>query len=289
MLNLLDARQEFIKFLKEKGRAQATIIAYGKDIEQLVTFLQKQGKALPNEVQLPDLKAFTAKLFKEEYTPKSVSRKINSIKTFFRFLKDREEIGEDPAGGLEHPKFEIKPPRILSKMEYRALRDACRNDARTYAVVETLLQSGVRISELANIRLGDIKFSNGKVGELFVRAQGNQPARTVPLNPAAQKAIKGYLEVRPESKGDYLFITKTGNPFLVRNIRATLDRYFKLAGIPNTKVNDLRHTFVAHHIQRGANLVVLSRIVGHKRLSTTERYLQYVERPQEEIKELEEL
>ena len=82
----------------------------------------------------------------------------------------------------------------------------------------------------------------------------------------------------------HLFITKTGNSLLVRNIRSTINRYFNLAGVENAKVNDLRHTFVAHHLSMGVNLLHLSKIAGHKRVSTTERYLQYIEREVEDEK-----
>jgi len=98
-------------------------------------------------------------------------------------------------------------------------------------------------------------------------------------------------EERNNVKGsEYLFVTKTGNPLLIRNIRSTIDRYFRLAGVENAKVNDLRHTFVAHHLAAGVSIIFLSRVAGHKRISTTERYLQYVQRAGDQEKtELETL
>ena len=87
-----------------------------------------------------------------------------------------------------------------------------------------------------------------------------------------------------ETKNDHLFITKTGNPLLVRNIRATIDRYFKLAGIEHATVNDLRHTFVVTHLLQGASLTMISKIAGHKRISTTEKYLNYIQRDNKEEK-----
>ncbi len=84
------------------------------------------------------------------------------------------------------------------------------------------------------------------------------------------------MEIRPSTQDAHLFVTKTGRQFLVRNIRDAVERYFKKAGIENVKINDLRHTFVAHHLKQGVSLVFLSKVLGHKRLSSTERYLQYV-------------
>lgn len=270
-VELLSAREQFIKYLKESGRAHATILAYSKDIEQVVSFVKDAGKKNVSEVKKEDLKAFLKKLSGEGYTPKSLSRKINSIKTFYRFLKNNNFVTINPAAEINHPKYEIKPPRILSRMEYRALRDACRGDTRTYAIVELFLQTGIRIGELANIKLADIKEN-----EVVITTQEKHPERAVPLNKAVKKAVDKWLSIRPDSQNEALFVTKTGNPLLIRNIRTTIDRYYKLAGIQKAKVNDLRHTFIAHHLAAGASLTVISRLVGHRRLATTEKYLELI-------------
>lgn len=290
MANLRKAHTDFVEFLGKEDRSQATILAYGTDIRQLIDFVEKHGgKADPQELAYEDLQGFLASL-EGEYTKKSISRKINSIRTFFRFLKDTRLVIEDPAARLTHPKFEIKPPRILSQMEYRALRDVCREDKRMYAIVEILLQTGIRIGELRQIHLGDVHYANdGGKGVLLIRDAHRRPAREVPLNQAAQKAIKDYLEVRPESDQDFLFVTRPGNPYLIRNIRAAMNRYFKRGGVTGATVNDLRHTFIANHLSRGADVAYISKLVGHKRLTSTEKYLEYVERPEEETRELEEL
>ncbi|HCM37156.1 MAG: Tyrosine recombinase XerC [Candidatus Gottesmanbacteria bacterium GW2011_GWB1_43_11] len=270
-LDLIQAHTQFVEFLTSRKRARATIVAYGKDIDQLVAFLRDMGKKEIVEITRDELTAFLTKLGKDGYTPKSVSRKINSIKTFYRFLKTQNQIQADPATDISHPKYEVKPPRILSKVEYRALRDACREDARISAIVELFLQTGVRIGELANLQLTDVKDS-----ELFIASQESHAARTVPLNKAAKLAIDRYLSSRPKTQNKTLFVTKTGRPLLIRNIRTAIDRYFKLAGIENAKVNDLRHTFIAHHLMSGTPLTVISKLVGHKRLSTTEKYLEFI-------------
>ena len=285
-----DAHKKFIDHLNSQSRSSATVLAYGKDIEQLKDFLSDLKKNHVTEIVTKDLQAFMAKLQKEGYTPKSISRKTNSTKTFFRFLKINEFVTDDPAVLLEHPKFEMKPPRILNKMEYRALRDAARDDTRISAIIELLLQTGIRIGELSKLKTNDVKYSNtGKPGELSVPAGESYPERTVPLNKAAEAALKKYIEVRPKTKEDTLFVTKTGRPLLVRNIRTAIDRYFRIAGIRNAKVNDLRHTFVAHHLMSGTSLVLVSKLAGHKRLATTEKYLNLIEGRLEEPIKLNEL
>ncbi len=270
-IKLVDASSQFKSFLKDKGHSTSTIVAYGKDIEQLVGFLNELERQHVHDVSKEDIEAFLAKMNNDGYTPKSISRKINSTRTFYRFLKINEFITDDPSLLVAHPKYQLAPPRILTPTEYRALRDAARNDARMSAIIELLLQTGIRIGELTALRLSDIQKES-----LHIPAMEKHGERLVPLNKRAQEALKRYLDIRPKVTEDHLFITKSGKPFLIRNIRTSVERYFRLAEIKNAKVNDLRHTFVAHHLKHGASIVLLSKILGHKRLSTTERYLEYV-------------
>src|SRR3990167_8599004 len=194
MKKLREAHKEFIEHLKSKKRTTSTVLAYGKDIEQLIEFLDELKKAHVHEVKAEDIRSFFAKLQSKGYTPKSLSRKLNSTKTFFRFMKIQEVITDDPASVVDHPKFETKAPRILSPIEYRALRDAARDDARIAAIIEILLQTGIRIGELANLRTDDIFFGeDSKEGHLYVRPQENRSERTVPLNKTAESALKRYL------------------------------------------------------------------------------------------------
>ena len=266
-----DAHKQFTEYLAGKKHSSATILAYGKDIEQLAEFLAVLDKHNVHEISQDDLQAFMVKLSSDGYTPKSVSRKLNSTRTFYRFLKVTEVITDDPSLMVSHPRYELAPPRILKPTEYRALRDAARNDTRMFAIIELLLQTGIRIGELANLRISDIQGDT-----LNIRAQEKHEVRVVPLNKPAKEALNKYLKIRPQVESDHIFVTKSGKPFLVRNIRTAIERYFRLAEIENAKVNDLRHTFVAHHLKHGVSIVLLSKILGHKRISTTERYLEYV-------------
>lgn len=270
-VDIKDAHKEFKKYLSENKRSASTIVAYGKDIEQLVDFLKELSKNHIHEVTKEDLEAFLAKMTKNGYTPKSISRKLNSTRTFYRFLKVNEYVTDDPSLLVAHPTYQLAPPRILTPTEYRALRDAARNDHRMFAIIELLLQTGIRIGELAALKLFDIQKA-----ELHIAPYEKHEERMVPLNSRAQEALNKYLEKRPKASSEHLFITKSGKPFLIRNIRTAVERYFRLAEIKNAKVNDLRHTFVAHHLKHGVSLVIISKVLGHKRISTTERYLEYV-------------
>ena len=243
---------------------------------------KRNSRAKIEKVEKSHLEDFLKKLETEGYTKKSISRKINSMKTFFRFLKVNEFITDDPATLIVHPKFETPAPRILTPTEYRALRDSAREDIRTLAIIEVLLQTGVRIGELAELRVKNIKLNEKESkGNLSVPESRATLGRELPLNNAAFSALKSYLLDRPKSQNP--------EPLLVRNIRASIDRYFRKAAIINASVHALRHTWIAHHIKKGASLVLVSKMAGHKRLSTTEKYLKYVEAPSKEKMKLEEL
>lgn len=286
-MTLTDAHGKFIDSLRNSGKASATVIAYGKDIEQLVDFVSKKGKLQVQEVSAEDINEFKEVLSKQRYTGKSISRKINSIKAFFRFLISEGVLTQNPAEIVAHPKFDQAPPRILSRIEYRALRDACRGDARVAAIVEILLQTGMRISELANLSLNDVDFDRNII---FIKAQDSRQARKVPMNKSAKTALTSYIQVRPRAREKVVFLTKTCRPFLVRNIRTAIDRYFRLAGIKGAKVNDLRHTFIVEQLKAGTPLVYVSQLVGHKRITTTEKYLKLIDAPETEASvQIEEL
>src|SRR5574340_801581 len=263
-MELKEYSDKFVEFLQTGKKASATVIAYHKDIDQLLEYLKKTGRSDVKEVTTEDLNNFLALLHTQNYTPKSVSRKINSIKTFYRFLVLHKYTDNNVASAISHPKFDSKAPRILTRMEYRALRDAARSDARIAAVIELLLQTGMRIGELAALTVNS-------AGENFIKipAIEGHPERDVPLNKAAKVALDSYLTSRPKVQSNALFITKTGRPLLIRNIRTAIDRYFKIAGISAAKVNDLRHTFIAHHLAAGTSPILVSKLVGHKRISTT--------------------
>ncbi len=263
---------KFIDNLENKGRSPSTILAYKADIEQLINFLQGKNVVVANNVTEDNIAAFRDELLTQKYTPKSVSRKLNAVKTFFRYLVREGFLSRDPSDTVAHPKIEPSLPKFLSPLEYRALRDVVRDDHRVAAIVELILQTGMRISEVANLKRENIKGD-----KLTIEAYATQPKREVPLNKPAREAIENYLKVRPETDSPFLFVSKNGRPLAVRNIRAAIDRYMEKAGIPNYSVNDLRTTFVVENLKAGVDLVLLSQIVGHKRLSTTERYLELAE------------
>lgn len=276
--------ERFIKHLQAQGKSFFTIIAYKKDLEQFIGFLTSKEIQDIREVKKDQINSFIEKLIADKYTKKSASRKLNSIRTFFRYLKQEGIIDQNPSLDVSHPKYVQSPPRIFSKLEYRALRDFAKEDSRTYALVEILLQTGIKIGELSNLRIEDINNST-----IHIRNYGKTPERDIPLNKAVKKAIDEYLKNRPKSKDNRLFITRTGKPLLIRNIRQIISRCFREIGIKEATVNDFRNTFIAHQLKQGASIEYIARLVGHKRLSSTERFLNFVKEEAQKKEGLEEL
>jgi site-specific recombinase XerD len=277
-LSLENALNLFVGALSKKGKSTNTIVAYKGDINQLIAFLKNKLNIVTiDTIESKHVDAFKTDLMDNNYTSKSVSRKLNSFKNFFSFLKSEGVITKDPSAEIQHPKYENDLPKILKPVEYRSLRDACRNDLRATAIVELMLQAGLRIKEIENL-----KMENVKDNEIYIESYESHPARTVPLNNSAKNALKRYLdESRYETKSKSVFITKTGRHLLARNIRSLLNRYFDKSDIKDVKVNDLRNTFIVYQLKSGVPIDIVSQVVGHKRISTTEKYLELIDSREE--------
>jgi site-specific recombinase XerD len=274
-ISLETATDKFTSQLRLQKRSSATITAYASDLSQLKTYLNDHRITQASTVLPEHLQSYIDHILQNGYTTKSASRKLNSIKSYFKFLHSQNLISQDPSSTIAHPKYTTSAPRILTSAEVKNLREACRLDIRTAAILELLLQTGIRISELAAIELTDIKKA-----EIYIRPIENNPDRTIPLAKSAQVAVQNYLSLRPkDTTSSHLFITKTGRPLLIRNIRTIIDRYFREANIKSAKVNDLRHTFIAFQLEASVDLKYLSQVVGHRRLTSTQKYLDYVKLP----------
>lgn len=270
--SLKELLPKFIKNLEEKKRSPSTILAYRADIEQLIDYLLQKNASSPENVKPIYLESFRDYLLMQKYTPKSASRKLNAVKTFFRWLRDEKIISRDPSKDVSHPIIENSIPKFLSPLEYRSLRDIVRGDTRVAAIVELVLQAGIRISEVANLKLNDIKNDSVRIA-----AYATQPERVVPINQPAREAIDAYLKERRGGVAINLFVSKNGKPLAIRNIRASIDRYMQKADVPQYSINDLRNTFIIENLKRGVDIVTVSQVAGHKRLSTTERYVELAE------------
>lgn len=267
--------EQFVTFLESKNRSSSTIIAYRKDLEQLAYYCEGKGVTTINAVTLDLLNGFLQSQREMGFKEKTISRKINSIKTFYRFLYSEGKVKENVARELEHPKIENVPPHYLTKMEYMALRDVSRRNVRNYTIIEVILQTGLRISEIANLKTENVKLKSSKP-HLVIEPYESNAGRKVNLNATAVEALEKYIGEYKPAKG-YFFTTKTGKQLLVRNIRASVSRLLEKAGIDNATINDLRNTYIVHYLKEGMPVDKVAKQVGHKRTSTTQRYVDLID------------
>jgi site-specific recombinase XerD len=261
---------EFTKFLTDSGKSNSTIIAYKKDLQQLLEHLQTDLSQVNSALLQKSIKDLQ---LKHEFTPKTVSRKINSFRTFYRYLLETSVINTNPAEAIEHPRFTAKKPRVLSQIEYLALREVSRSNERLYTMIELLLQTGIRIGELSRIKVKHVNLANPN-NHIHVEAFSTVNQRQVPLNSKVQKVIEQFISKQKANPEYPLFSTRDGNHIIIRNIRSSIDRAMVKAGIENACVNDLRNTFIIAQLQAGLPLDYLAQIVGHRSKSTTQKYLE---------------
>ena len=266
-------------YMPSRDWAQKTRINYRNDIADLLRLLKKRGKAHPNRVDLQDLQAYMAELDRRGYAGTTRRRKTSSIKSFFGLLKQYGYTTNNVAERLFPPAREHKEPRVLSKREYQALLRACSHDTRDAAIIELLLQAGIRLSELARLTLDDIELPKrisrdaANTGSVFVHGKGRKE-RTITLNYKACKALKAWLKIRPDVDTNSLFVSKFLEPMSPRAYEYIVKKYLEEARIKGASVHTLRHTFATHHVAKGTSLRTVQEALGHADLKTTSIYVQ---------------
>ncbi|MBD3280971.1 tyrosine-type recombinase/integrase [Candidatus Dojkabacteria bacterium] len=276
-MNLTNQIESFCKHLNTKGRSSSTITAYKTDLTQFSKFIGEQEL---KEISTRDINKFQKFLFRENnLTKKSITRKLNSIKSFFKFAIESENLVKNPAEKIAYPQTEDTAPKKLSQIEYKAIRDTARANPKIYTMIELMLQTGMKIGELSRLKLEEVKLDSNPP-HIFIGQYQTNPSRIVELNDPARESMRQYIENRPKVRDDqgYLFPTRTGRRTLPRNIRTAMNRVFENAGVKSATVNELRNTFICHQIEHGMSLERLAEIVGHKHTASTELYLATTDR-----------
>lgn len=263
----------------EKGYSVATIRAYDRDLEQFENFLNARSKTLerPAELERQDVQSFMAELHRQRMAKTSVARKLSSLRTFFRYMAREGEIQHNPSSGVRNPKQEIHHPKALNVDQALALMEAEAADnpraLRDLALAELLYGSGLRISEALSLDLEDLDLRSAMVR---VFGKGSKE-RMTPLSGAGVQRLGAYLKVRgefsrmPSQKA--LFLGDRGGRLQRRQASRILEKLSTEAGLPE-KVHPhmLRHSFATHLLEAGADLRSVQELLGHSRLSTTQRY-----------------
>ncbi len=270
----------FLAFLEvEKGYSPATVRAYAADLDQFAAFLARKGKDLAafEAIAREDATGFLAELHRQRLKKSSMARKLSTLRSLFRYLIRHRMLAQSPLAGLRNPKQESRQPRALNVDQATALMDAPARPGpegiRDLALAELLYGSGLRISEALSLGVDDVRADRGFVR---VRGKGNKE-RLAPLSEAAKLRLREYLDERQQlvrgEDGQTLFLGLRGGPLSRREAQRIVARLADQAGVgQNVHPHTLRHSFASHLLQAGADLRSVQEMLGHSRLSTTERY-----------------
>jgi integrase/recombinase XerD len=265
----------FLTYLAvEKGLSRNTVNAYATDLKKYLLFIKEKGR---EEVKAgkSDILNFLELLRSDGYTISTVCRYISSIKAFYKFLLLEKRIQDDPTENLQTPKKWERVPKALSVSDVKDLLNATfspKTALRDSSMLELLYSSGLRVSELVNIKLGDIHFDAG-----FIRVLGKgSKERIVPVNLRALEKIKNYSEkerpgILKKKQSLYLFVTRTGRSMTRQRFWQTVKAIGKQSGI-ELSPHTIRHCFATHLLEGGADLRSLQKMLGHSDISTTQIY-----------------
>ena len=267
---------DFVIYLHEVKHASAnTVGAYQNDLKKLAVYLEKQGISSVQKISETSLNSYVLSLEKEGMTPASVSRNIASIKAFLLYLLKSGKISGDPSERLKPPKVVKKAPQIIPpELIDRLLKqpDVKTNKGiRDRAMLELLYATGMKVSELVSIKLNDINFSGRYL------ACGEKRERIVPFGKAAKSALLDYIGIRAAAfvKGEteILFLNSSGEQLTRQGFWKILKAYANELGIAEINPNIIRHSFAAHLLENGADLISIQEFLGHADISTTQLYL----------------
>ncbi|MBS2770998.1 tyrosine recombinase XerC [Anoxybacillus rupiensis] len=281
MENLKISLQLFVEYLQiEKNYSQYTIACYTRDIEQFFEFMHEQALERLDEVTYSDVRLYLTKLHAEQLLSRSISRKISSLRSFYKFLMREKKVTENPFALASLPKKEQKIPRFLYEQELEALFHV--NDLNTaigqrnQALIELLYATGIRISECCHIHLSDIDFS---LATILIYGKGNKQ-RYVPFGSFAKQALERYVQkgrnellAKSKTANHSLFLNFRGSPLTPRGVRYILNEVVEKAALTQ-KVSPhvFRHTFATHLLNEGADMRTVQELLGHAHLSSTQIY-----------------
>ncbi|MBF0122314.1 MAG: tyrosine recombinase XerC [Candidatus Omnitrophica bacterium] len=265
--------QHLDKFLNnleiEKNYSEHTLLNYRLDLQEFFVFLGHDRIA---EVDYSVLRRFLAEMRAKQLKPRSVARKLSSLRSFFKFLQREGVIQKNPASLLLTPKLDKPLPHFLSEEDTVRLIEAPEGDKssnlRDKAIFETLYSTGIRVSELVGLSQGDVDL----IGDLVKVFGKGRKERIVPIGAKAVEAIQGYLAARKHTS-EAVFLNNRGGRLTARSVRNIINKHIKKAAFQqNVHPHMLRHSFATHLLDHGADLRSVQELLGHVNLSTTQIY-----------------
>lgn len=269
----------FIEYLEyEKGYSKKTIISYEKDLELFNIYLKENKIPKIEGITHDIIRKYLGLLHEKKYTSASISRKISTLRSFFKYSLQKKYIKKSPMTLITNPKKEKKLPKYLKYEEIEKILNcidtSTKEGIRNRFIIELLYSTGIRVSELVNIKLKDIKI---KEKQITILGKGNKE-RIVLFGNNAKEILEQYInKYKDEFKGDirnqYLLMNKKGKPLSTNKIGLIVKEVLKQSSLKlNISPHTLRHTFATHLLDCGADLKSVQELLGHENLKTTAIY-----------------
>src|SRR6266498_227275 len=274
-MTLQEALDEYKNvYMAYRNFAERTRVEYLNDLEDLTAFMAKTGILHVKDLGLPIIERYVAHLEQKEFASSTRKRKVVVIRSFLSFLYQDRYITTDIAKKVILPFTESSVPHILTQTECDQLRNACANSVRDRAIIELLLQTGIKLSEITHLTLNDVQLANPSETEErkteFIRISGRgKGERIIPLNTKARLALSNYLGIKKDTGTRILFLNRFGEPLGERGVQKMLKRYLKRAGIDGASIHTLRHTFGVQHLAKGTSLKTIQDVMGLKDARST--------------------
>ena len=272
-----DILRLFIDYISvEKGLSQNTRLSYSQDLQKFLQYLESEKREWPRARE-EDLVKFIHSQSRSGLSARSIARLVSSLKAFYRFLLLDGLVKTNPAAGLSSPKIWLTLPKFLTVEDVDRLLDQPDTNTpqgqRDRAMLELLYATGLRVSELLNLRLRDISLDEGF---LICKGKGGKE-RIVPVGHTAEEALRTYISQARKSffkePSEILFLSQRGKAFTRQGFWKLLKKYAEGAGLAD-KISPhvLRHSFATHLLERGADLRSVQLMLGHSQITTTQIY-----------------
>ena len=287
-----ESLQKFSRYLQKHGRSKATIKHYRHDLQQLARWFEQTNgcQPTPETIAPIDVKEYRSHMQNVKgYKPATISRRLQALRALCRWAIETGLIATDPTAGIIKVNPQRPGPKALDRTEVyrmiRAMEERLRwalstkgslsksavRARRNMAIAVLLLHTGLRVSELVGLNLSDVEMSEQK-DSLTVTGNRNKQ-RKVPLNADARKALRQWLEVRPDVESEALFLGRGGVPLSVRGVQKVLADLGGRAQVENLHPHTMRHTFATRYLDANpGDLVGLATILGHQSLETLRIY-----------------
>lgn len=260
-------------YMAYRNFSDRTRVEYLNDLQDLVEYLAKQQITKVGELKLAHFERYLAELENRGFTGATRKRKTVTIRSFLKFLYQDGYVQTNIANNIIPPFVDYKTPKFLTKAEVDRLRKACAGNVRDAAIIELLLQTGIRLSELTRLTVDDIELWDSG-GTVRIKANRGNKERLLPLTTEAPQMLNAYLTKRPTNDNTALFLNRLHEPLGDRGVQKVISKYFRKADIKRASVSSLRHTFGRHHATTGMDIKTIQTVMGYKDTRSTGIYLE---------------